>query len=494
MPSARCAVEPGAAGGGRRLVATAPAAAGDTLLAEPALAAVPTRDDGCWLSLEAGAGARCGGCRVARYSTRAAQRLDWPAHRPECAAIVAMGRAPPPSVRLAARVMRAVQKGGAAAAAVEPLVDHWDALPSPRRLSLATAAAGASSFMRAGGGDEPPPAGDLARALARLAANAHTVADPELRPLGVALFPGAAMANHDDAPTAAQVFGVGADGAPTIRFVALRALTAGDDVSIAYVDLLAPRPERRAALLSGYCFDLDAGRAADPSPAAEWRGDGIAATAHASRPPSADDGRSDTLDAVAGVPGCGVVAWAEASAADGGATAPPPLARVTAFGPALTDPSRLESVARAAAAMVRAADAGRGADPPTVLALTTAALAAAAAAPLAPAPGSILHARLADAAAHAAVACGDYSAAAAHAAAALPATLAAHPPGAPPRALALATLAKLLAYVGRDDRKALEAAVAAERDARVALAGTPAHAEVAALVRGLTAELAAETE
>lgn len=43
---------------------------------------------------------------VGRYSSREAQKAAWPAHKQECKALARMApRVPPPTVRLAARVL-----------------------------------------------------------------------------------------------------------------------------------------------------------------------------------------------------------------------------------------------------------------------------------------------------------------------------------------------------------------------------------------------------
>ena len=72
--------------------------------------------------------------------------------------------------------------------------------------------------------------------------------DEELNAIGVAVYPAAAMVNHADAPTAVQSF-----KGKKIVLRATRDLKRGDEVTMAYVELLATRQERRAALRAGYC-------------------------------------------------------------------------------------------------------------------------------------------------------------------------------------------------------------------------------------------------
>lgn len=86
----------------------------------------------------------------------------------------------------------------------------------------------------------------------RFACNNHTICDEELRPIGLGIFPLAAMVNHACKPTCAQVF----DG-KRIIFKATRPIAEGEEVTISYVDLAQTYQERRIQLLRTYHFDLN---------------------------------------------------------------------------------------------------------------------------------------------------------------------------------------------------------------------------------------------
>ena len=508
-----------ASAGGRAAVTTHAARVGSTLLTEAAVAAVPTSPTACWRTLTPACTAVCGGCKIARYVSRSAQAADRTAHAPECRALASGARLPPPSVRLALRVAALpVDCGGEGAPRLDSLVDHWSSLPPSRRASLAAAAAAGAAFATAGGVTRDVRA--LATVLAALAVNAHTVADTDGRALGVALFPLSLLANHADAPSACQTFELGdgvAGGPPRIVLRTLRGLAPGEAVTLSYTDQLAPRPERRAALLAGYCFDIDAGRETDPPPARTLRGDGWVACVHATAPPSVQDGRPASLCAVRGVAdggACGLVAWeAEAEGEEDAAASfpvgdddddktspplpPPTIVHVIAWGAPLTaNNTALQTVATAAADGVRATTRARGllpASPAAALSTARAAAAALAASPgPAPAPTNLISARLADVTASAGVAAGDFETAVVAAAAALPAFEATHARGAPPRAAALAAAAKLAAHRCTDDLAAAALAARAAGEAGVAFGETSAVArEMGALAAGLAAEAAA---
>lgn len=102
--------------------------------------------------------------------------------------------------------------------------------------------------------------------LARLRANAFSLADAEGRSFGVGLFPRAACLNHSCAPNALVQFST---AAPTRAGVTAAVRTTervktGQEVTIAYVDIGQPSYLRRAAIRdAGYCFDCACPRCAD---------------------------------------------------------------------------------------------------------------------------------------------------------------------------------------------------------------------------------------
>lgn len=285
--------------GGRRLFVRAPIKAGDEILSLNPYAAVlndanlTTRCDHTFGTSE-GSLLRCARSKVARYGSREAQAAAWKrGYKEECASLVKCApRVPPPTVRLAARILwRRAREGrsrdggstddddemledGVKAAtalglgdgfdALDALDASWDALPDARKAQLAHAATLTSAFfagtLKGGVGasiDDTatgPDPRDIARLLGKISCNAHTVCDEELNPVGVAVYPAAAMVNHADSPSAAQSF-----KGRRITLRATRDLKPGDEVTMAYVELLATRQERRAALWRGYRFDLDGG-------------------------------------------------------------------------------------------------------------------------------------------------------------------------------------------------------------------------------------------
>ncbi len=280
--------------------------------------------DACGKVADAGAAAlkRCTRCRAARYcstecqarcvlsrtdavtaqqSTDAAprscprlhvQRAAWRGtHAAECAALAALWssqrRRPPPSLRLMHRILL---KRAAQSAPNAPPPPPWDSpallaalrshradasqealIAAAQMATLLAAYAGTARVSDADAADDasasaaaPADAWRIAvdveettELLLALSCNAHGVADAELRELGRGLFPLVATANHDCAPAAALTFrGLAA------QLRCLRALPAGSEITIAYIDVVAPAAERRAALRAGYFFDCACARCA----------------------------------------------------------------------------------------------------------------------------------------------------------------------------------------------------------------------------------------
>eukprot|EP01052_Picozoa_sp_SAG31_P012934 SAG31_NODE_766_length_12239_cov_16.248435_4_plen_749_part_00 len=254
---------------------------------------------------------RCSRSKFARYSSKKAQLAAWrDGYREECAALVACSpHIPPPTIRLAARILwrRASEKleqqekkcwdsfGG-----VESLEHHWNGWPPEQqqtfaqmavlvrefmqgslRLSRKAAGKAASGTLRdddsadkeeglpsrkaagkAASGtlrdddsadkeEGLPSTREIAQLLARIACNSHVIWDQELRPIGLGLYPLAAMLNHCGQPNSVQTF----DGS-VFELRAIAPIAAGTELTISYIDLCATQAEQRAVLLAQYHFDI----------------------------------------------------------------------------------------------------------------------------------------------------------------------------------------------------------------------------------------------
>lgn len=169
---------------------------------------------------------RCSACKLACYASKEHQARAWRAgHREECAALRSCApRAPPTAVRLALRCAlrhwRAEQQqtaGGGQDDALRRhaellgLRHHWERLPDGSKLQYAQMGALAHQLLRAAVPEAAERQGprDLALLVARFAANSHTIADDELAPMAVGIYPLGAMVNHDCRPNAVHTFAAG---------------------------------------------------------------------------------------------------------------------------------------------------------------------------------------------------------------------------------------------------------------------------------------------
>lgn len=229
---------------------------------------------------------RCSRCKYAYYCSRACQQAHWRAeHAHECAQLARLPRYPPPSVLLAARVLRFAARDAASARLVRALrprpnaaPTRPDALPPEKHVAMALYLrdfVGADVLQQQCGG----------RALAAvelfgvLETNAFNVADADLRPVGVGLYPAAALFNHACVPNVSTVF-VGR----TVHLRTLCAVPAGAELCVSYVDLAQDVAARRAELAQGFGFCCMCPRCTD-----EAAGAAASARARATAPvPGAD--------------------------------------------------------------------------------------------------------------------------------------------------------------------------------------------------------------
>ena len=245
----------------------------------------------------------CQGCHFLRYCSPECQRRDWRAHhKAECPSLKAAARAGvrslPPAVRLVARLLR-VRPGHCNPCSDGPLRDgerrkeletnplhlasnyavHTQrdlavyAHVCPLLLLLLGGGEGSAGGGSLGGGGGSLPSGGAARPpfsprdilemCARVRCSAFTLHDMELMPMGIGCYGVGGAANHSCAPTAVAHFHSPERGAPisqTLR--SLVPLHPGAEVTLAYCDVGAPTPLRRAELREGYYFSCACSRCA----------------------------------------------------------------------------------------------------------------------------------------------------------------------------------------------------------------------------------------
>lgn len=100
------------------------------------------------------------------------------------------------------------------------------------------------------------PMVDVAGALCRIMHNGFGVRNSSGVEVGCALLPTASMFNHSCKPSCKFRAALGGRRAGrSLEFIATRAIAAGEQITISYVDVTLPREARRARLKESYYFD-----------------------------------------------------------------------------------------------------------------------------------------------------------------------------------------------------------------------------------------------
>lgn len=103
-------------------------------------------------------------------------------------------------------------------------------------------------------------AGDLVDLVSRFTTNSFTLSSPSLSPIGVCVSPTVALANHSCDPNAVVVFprsSASSNKEPLIEVIALKHISAGEEILTSYIDISLPRHLRRRDLKETYNFVCD---------------------------------------------------------------------------------------------------------------------------------------------------------------------------------------------------------------------------------------------
>ncbi|EQC38788.1 hypothetical protein SDRG_03747 [Saprolegnia diclina VS20] len=239
------------AGRGFGALATVPIPAGTLVLRTTATASLPLDLGATCAHCFAPAALRCARCKLLKYCSRNCQRADWSSHGPECKYLApymasAAGPSPTPTVLLAARLHYSAIDPSDYATNLDAHAP--DAIQRYRDMSaLVLQILGATNVA-----DTLPSMHRLLLTFAMLNCNAFTVCSPEQVPLGIGFYPLAAAYNHACVPNCVATF-CGRD----LYLRALRPISRGDELTIAYTELVAPTSVRRLELATSYFFHCD---------------------------------------------------------------------------------------------------------------------------------------------------------------------------------------------------------------------------------------------
>ncbi|CAN6476212.1 unnamed protein product [Victoria cruziana] len=202
---------------------------------------------------------KCSICKMAWYCGSPCQKADWKLHQLECQALVSLSKEKrkmlTSSVRLMVRILvrrkQQIEKVIATTTRdnynlVEDLVMHMSDVDEKQLVSFAQMANLVNVILPL----EEISIKEIAQNFSRLACNAHTICDSELRPLGTGLYPVISIINHSCLPNCVLLF----EGKLAV-VRAVEPITRGSEVVISYIETAASTTTRRKALKDQYIFN-----------------------------------------------------------------------------------------------------------------------------------------------------------------------------------------------------------------------------------------------
>ncbi|XP_028088613.1 histone-lysine N-methyltransferase ASHR1 isoform X1 [Camellia sinensis] len=246
---------------GRCLFSTRDFSPGDVILSEEPYVSVPNRvsvDSRCDWCLTTSNLKRCSSCQVVWYCGSTCQKSDWKLHRLECGALSKLDKDRKKSLTSSIRLMvklylrRKLQSEKIIPTTVtdnynlvEALVSHMSDIDEKQLVLYAQMANLVSLILQL------PDINikEIAENFSKLACNAHTICDSELRPLGTGLYPIISIINHSCLPNSVLVF----EGRVAV-IRAVQHIPKGTEVSISYIETAGSTMTRQKALKEQYFF------------------------------------------------------------------------------------------------------------------------------------------------------------------------------------------------------------------------------------------------
>ncbi|TKV91821.1 hypothetical protein SEVIR_9G123000v4 [Setaria viridis] len=239
-------------GKGRGLVASRTFFPGEVIISQEPYTSTPNKIlvrsscDHCFASSNL---RKCSACRVTWYCSSDCQKEEWKLHQLECRVMAALTedrkKMLTPTIRLMVRLVlkRKLQNEKAIPSSnidnyylVEALESHISKVDENQLVLYAQMANLVSLILPSLELDLK----EIAHTFSKFACNAHTICDPELRPLGTGLYPVISIINHSCVPNAVLIF----DGR-TAYVRALQPIGKDEEVSISYIETAAVTKKRQ---------------------------------------------------------------------------------------------------------------------------------------------------------------------------------------------------------------------------------------------------------
>ncbi|XP_021900600.1 histone-lysine N-methyltransferase ASHR1 isoform X2 [Carica papaya] len=215
-----------------------------------------SRCDGCFTTSNL---KKCSACQIVWYCGSTCQKLEWKLHRLECQALCRLEKdrrkLVTPSIRLMLKLYlrKKLQNEKVISTTamnnfklVEVLVAHMSDIEEKQLVLYAQMASLVNLIL------QWPDINikEIAENFSKLACNAHTICDSELRPVGTGLYPVVSIINHSCLPNAVLVF----EGRVAV-VRAVQNIPKGSEVSISYIETAGSTMTRQKVLKEQYFFD-----------------------------------------------------------------------------------------------------------------------------------------------------------------------------------------------------------------------------------------------
>ncbi|GFQ02434.1 histone-lysine n-methyltransferase ashr1 [Phtheirospermum japonicum] len=203
---------------------------------------------------------KCSACHVAYYCSSKCQKSDWKMHSVECRSLKKVEKerlkSLTPSIRLMVRlcIRRKLENQKILPTTardnyklVKVLVSHISEVNENQLVLYAQMANLVNLILQ--WPDSEINIKEIAECFSKLACNAHTICDSELRPLGTGLYPVISTINHSCLPNSVLVF---EERLAVVR--AMQHIPKGTEVSISYIEIAGSTVTRQKALKEQYFF------------------------------------------------------------------------------------------------------------------------------------------------------------------------------------------------------------------------------------------------
>eukprot|EP00158_Paraphelidium_tribonemae_P002760 Partr_v1_DN25642_c0_g1_i2_m4775 putative Set and mynd domain containing len=183
---------------------------------------------------------KCSGCRFQKYCSSTCQRVDWIecGHASECSLLKKRKGEPDALCRLVARLILKKDIGWS----VDELECHLDRFDSEQLQILSRSAMVLKIYLP---DDKLPSARDLSRSIAAMMSNQYSIASPDGLDVGLGCSRQISYINHSCDANSILVF---VDR--HVHLVATRAISAGEEITVAYCSETEPKASRRKMLES----------------------------------------------------------------------------------------------------------------------------------------------------------------------------------------------------------------------------------------------------